>query len=98
MSFLQRLQKRWNLKNIGQVIIVLLVFAATGFTVLFLKRPVLGAIDPEIKDSVLFSIVYYIVILPFYNLILLIYGFLAGQFSFFWEFEKKFFKRIFRRK
>jgi hypothetical protein len=29
-----------------------------------------------------------------YNLMLLMYGYLFGQFRFFWEFEKRFFQRI----
>jgi hypothetical protein len=41
------------------------------------------------------SITYFILILPVYNVFLLFYGFVFGQFKFFWEFEKKFFKRIF---
>jgi hypothetical protein len=34
-------------------------------------------------------------ILPLYNVVLLIYGALFGQFSFFWAFEKRFFGRLF---
>ena len=45
-------------------------------------------------DSLVASILYYILILPLYNVILLGYGFLFGQFSFFWAFEKKLFKRL----
>jgi hypothetical protein len=45
-----------------------------------------------------FDLVYYVAILPFYNLILLIYGFIFGQGNYFLEFEKRFFRRIFRRK
>ena len=44
------------------------------------------------------SIIYYMLILPIYNVILLGYGFLFGQFNFFWEFEKRFFNRIFTKK
>ncbi len=45
-----------------------------------------------------FSVLYYILILPVYNVFLLIYGALFGQFKFFWEFEKRFFKRMMGRK
>ena len=37
---------------------------------------------------------YYILILPIYNLVLLFYGFIFGQFNFFLEFERRFFKRV----
>jgi hypothetical protein len=40
-------------------------------------------------------VLYYILILPIYNVLLLVYGALLGQFQFFWDFEKRFFRRIF---
>jgi hypothetical protein len=73
---------------------VLIVFSCTGFTVLFIKRPLLSYIT-ESGNTVTASIIYYILILPFYNLLLLFYGVIFGQFGFFWEFEKRFFQRIF---
>jgi hypothetical protein len=44
-----------------------------------------------------FDLLYYVVILPFYNLILLVYGFIFGQGRYFLDFEKRFFSRIFKR-
>jgi len=46
----------------------------------------------------MFTVLYYVLILPVYNLFLLIYGALFGQFKFFWAFEKRFFGRLFGRK
>lgn len=88
---------RWKLESAFQVIVVLVVFACTGFTVLFIKKPILHFLAGEQGDTVTASVVYYLLILPLYNVILLAYGFLFGQFNFFWEFEKRFFNRIFRR-
>lgn len=95
--WLDKLEKKWNVTT-WQAIIILIVFACTGTTVLFLKEPVLSLIGPEEDRSTWFTVLYYILIFPIYNVILLIYGFLFGQFSFFWEFEKKTFRRMFRRK
>lgn len=94
MSWLDRLQARWNLKSSFQVFIVLIVFACTGFTVLFLKRPVVSFFTADGEQNIWFSLAYYILILPIYNIILLFYGFLFGQFRFFWEFEKRMFRRM----
>ena len=94
-SWIERLKKRWNLGSAGQVIVVLLVFACTGFTVLFIKKPILLFLAGEKGNTLLASVLYYILILPLYNVILLAYGFLFGQFNFFWEFEKRFLGRIF---
>jgi hypothetical protein len=91
---LKRLQQRWGLKSIGQVVLVLIVFAATGTTVMFLKRPVVSIFTENGEQPVLFSIIYYLLILPIYNIILLAYGFLFGQFDFFWRFEKGMWDRM----
>lgn len=94
-SWVERLKQRWKLESVFQVVVVLAVFACTGFTVLFIKKPVLHFLVGKQGDSTLASVFYYLLILPLYNVILLGYGFLFGQFSFFWEFEKRFFHRIF---
>lgn len=90
-----KLKQRWNLKSTWQVIVVLIVFACTGFTVLYLKKPLFAYCFPDGDKPLWASIVYYIVIFPVYNVFLLAYGFLFGQFRFFWEFEKKTFRRMF---
>ena len=93
--WIARLEKRWNVSG-PRVIIILIVFACTGFSVMFLKKPIVGIFTENGEQNVVFSIIYYILILPIYNLLLLVWGFVFGQFKFFWEFEKKFFKRLLR--
>lgn len=92
-GWMARLSERWKVTP-TQVLVILLVFACTGTTVLFLKRPVVAFFAGEGEQPLLFSILYYILILPVYNAILLVYGFLFGQFKFFWEFEKRTFRRM----
>ena len=89
--------KRNNMKNSIKTLI-LLVFACTGFTVLFIKRPLLEWLVGDKGNSTLATILYYVFILPIYNVILLAYGFLFGQFRFFWQFEKRMLERLFRRR
>ena len=91
---MERLKQRWKLESISQVVIVLTVFACTGFTVLGIKKPILQFLAGENGNTTLASILYYIFILPLYNVILLWYGFLLGQFTFFWEFEQRSVGRI----
>ena len=95
MKWIEKLKNRWKLKSARQVIIVLLAFACTGFTVLFIKKPLLSFLAGDQGDSTVASVLYYIFILPMYNVILLGYGFIFGQFRFFWEFEKRFVERFF---
>jgi hypothetical protein len=93
MGWLQKLQQRWKAGSIWQVIAILLAFACTGFTVLYLMRPILFYFfGNEIPGWA--KVLYYMFILPVYNVILLFYGFIFGQFYFFLEFEKRFFRRL----
>lgn len=94
MSWLDKLQERWKVGSILQVIIILIVFACTGFTVLFLKGPIFNYLFDAAPVPVWATVLYYILILPVYNVFLLFYGFVFGQFQFFWNFEKRFFARI----
>ncbi len=94
-NILTRLKNHWNLDSLWQVVIVMIVFACTGMSVLFIKKPlflVLGVSDhlPGWQST----LIYLITVLPLYQLLLLGYGFIFGQFKFFWEFEKKTFRRI----
>jgi hypothetical protein len=95
-TILERLKSKWNLNSIKQVWVVLLVFACTGFTVMFIRAPLMRLIGLERPDQLGWSILYFIGILPIYQAFLLLYGAIFGQFRFFWEFEKRMFKKLFR--
>lgn len=96
-EWLTKLEKRWGVSS-GQVFVILLVFALTGTTVVFLKKPILHLFSEEGSLPLWASVLYYIFILPIYNVLLLMYGFLFGKFDFFWAYEKRFFKRLFKLK
>ena len=96
-NFLKKLQNRWGV-SATRVLIILAVFAMTGTTVVFIKTPILNLIVGEGEKTWVDGLIYFILILPIYNILLLIYGSIFGQFKFFWEYEKKFFGRIFNRK
>jgi hypothetical protein len=101
MNWLEKLKQRWQVTSIGQVVIILIVFACTGFTVMFLKEPVLSLVQAQEERTIWFSVGYYLLILPIYNVVLLFYGALLGQFSFFLAFEKRMLKsmqKVFSRK
>ncbi len=90
VSFVNRLKQRWNVEKAWMVWVILLVFALTGFTVMYLKK----FVKPYLGEEWWVDVVYYVLILPVYNVLLLGYGFCFGQFRYFWNFEKRFFKRI----
>ncbi len=95
-SFLQRLQEKWKLESLLQVIMVLVVFACTGFTILFIKNPILDFFGIQRGGGQGFAntVLYLLLVLPLYQIILLFYGFIFGQFKFFWEKEKQMLRRI----
>ncbi len=94
MNWINKLKDRWHVSNVFQVFVVLLVFACTGLTILFIKKPLFEIWFADSEKPVWASVLYWIFILPVYNMFLLFYGFLFGQFRFFWNFEKRFFNRI----
>lgn len=96
-SWMGRLARHWGVST-SRAAIILVVFACTGFTIMFLKRPIVGQFTENGEQPLLFSIAYYVLIFPVYNVVLLVYGAVFGQFRFFWEFEKRFFGRLLGRK
>jgi hypothetical protein len=97
-GWMEKLRDRWKVKNTFQVVIILIVFACTGTTVALLARPLLQAVFSPAEVPAWAQVLYYVLILPIYNLFLLFYGLLFGQFRFFWDFEKRFFARLFRKR
>ncbi len=94
MSFIEKLQARWQLKSLTQVVLVLIVFACTGFSVLFLKTPLFSLLGFNNGGGFVDTLLYLLIMLPLYQILLLFYGFIFGQFAFFWAFEKRTFARI----
>jgi len=92
VNWQDKLKTRWSLKSTSQVWVILVVFALTGTSVVVFRRYLKA--NYEWANHAWFTFLYYWLILPFYNLLLLAYGWVFGKFSFFWEFEKKFFNRI----
>lgn len=87
-GWMRRLRRRWGVST-RQVFLILLTFSCAGTTVLLLKRPIVAAFVGDGEQPLLFSVAYYVLILPVYNAILLAYGALFGQFRFFWAFERR---------
>ena len=84
---MQKLRERWGLQHNYQVWLVLLVFALTGTSIMLLK-PHFVAFTGIPKW------LYYLIILPIYQIVLLCYGYLFGLGKFFWEKEKRFYAKI----
>ncbi len=94
-SFLQKLRERWGVRTVWQVVVILTVFALTGFTAVFIRKPIFAWLGIDAADPWwLRTLVWLVTVFPAYQVFLLAYGFLLGQFAFFWNFEKRMFSGI----
>ena len=92
---LEKTRKFFKTETYLQLFIIFLVFAVSGSLSVIVSEPVVQYIGLEIIDNVVLkTIVRIIIIFPLYQVILLIIGTIFGQFKYFWEFEKKFWKRF----
>ncbi|MEO0037717.1 MAG: hypothetical protein RIQ59_928 [Bacteroidota bacterium] len=83
-------KQSWNLTN-WRFFVIILVFAVTGSSAAMLSKPILHwlGISKETHHIVLYILLYIVIIFPIYQVLLVSFGFLFGQFQFFWNFEKK---------
>ena len=93
---MKKLKERWNITSNYQLVVILIVFAATGSTSAYLSKPILNyfGFTRDIISPFLYWPLYLILIFPVYQVLLLTFGFLSGQFTFFWAFEKKMLKSM----
>lgn len=95
----ERFKKKWHIHSNFQLVVVLILFAITGSSTLYVKEGFFHLLGITDETSLWLRIVLYIIIiLPAYNVMLLVFGFLLGQFKFAWEFEKKMFSRLIPKK
>ncbi|RKS02673.1 MULTISPECIES: DUF6787 family protein [unclassified Flavobacterium] len=89
-------KERWNIKSNWQVFVILVVFAVTGSSSALLSKPVLelfGIVKGDVSNWLYYPL-YLILIFPIYQVLLVSFGFIFGQFTFFWAFEKKMLKSM----
>ncbi|SEC33657.1 hypothetical protein SAMN05192540_2922 [Maribacter dokdonensis] len=98
---MQKLKERWEITSNFQLVIIFIVFAITGSSSVYVAKPFLNLIGLQQENfstawwgSPLYWFLRILLIFPFYQVLLVIYGWLFGQFRFFWAFEKKMLKRI----
>lgn len=92
---METFKERWGIKSNLQLAIIFIVFAITGSTSAWLSKPFcfwLGILKEDLEYW--FTPIRLILIFPIYQVLLVVIGFLFGQFKFFWAFEKKMLKRM----
>ena len=92
----KKLANKWVVTYRWEMIAIFIVFAITGSISAKLAQPVTEWIGLQ-KESVsgwIYWPVRILIILPIYQILLVVFGWLFGQFRFFWDFEKKMLKRM----
>ena len=89
-------QKIFKTNSTYQLVVVFLVFAISGSLSVFVSEPVLDFLNyKEFISSNIFQIIIRILIIfPIYQIILLAVATVFGEFKYFWNFEKRFWKKF----
>lgn len=92
----KKLETKWILDAKWEMIRVFLVFAITGSSSMFVGRPIIKllGITKENLNIIVYWVLFIIIGLIFYQILLVTFGWLFGQFQFFWNFEKKMLRRF----
>ena len=99
---IEKLKEKWGIKSNWDVVAIIIVFAISGSSIMFVKPlwfNIFGVTDAT--PTWLRIVIWLAMVFPTYQAFLLIYGFIFGQFRFFWAKEKKMVQvvgRLFRKK
>lgn len=92
---MKKLKERWDIQSDWQLFVIFLVFAITGSTAAKFAAPTTDLVGVT-RD--LGWLVYWptriFIIFPLYQVLLVFFGWLFGEFYFFWNFEKKILKAM----
>ncbi len=90
------LEKKWQVTYRWELIAIFIAFAITGSTAARISDPILTlfGLEKTVTSNWIYWPVRILLIFPIYQILLLIVGWLFGQFKFFWNFEKKMLSRM----
>lgn len=96
LFFFKKLENKWVVQYRWEMIRIFIVFAITGSSSVFVGRPIIKllGITHENLNPFIYWILFIFISLVFYQILLVVYGWLFGQFKFFWAFEKKMLSRF----
>ncbi|MFN3755706.1 MAG: DUF6787 family protein [Flavobacterium sp.] len=87
---MKKLKERWGVTSNWQLTVIFIVFAITGSTAAWMSKPFTNYIGLTKETLGAFYLPFRLfAIFPIYQVLLVLIGFIFGQFEFFWNFEKK---------
>ncbi|WP_346881607.1 DUF6787 family protein [uncultured Algibacter sp.] len=96
LAIFKKLEKKWPVSYRWEMINIFLVFAITGSSSVFVGKPIIKllGINKENLPIFIYWVLYIIIGFIFYQILLVCFGWLFGQYKFFWTFEKKMLSRF----
>lgn len=93
---ISKLEPKWVVDQRWELIRIFIVFAFTGSSSVVVGRPFIKmlGITQENLHPFFYWILFITVSLFFYQVLLVLFGWVFGQFKFFWDFEKKMLRRF----
>ena len=93
---MKKLKEKWGITSNFQLAIILIVFSITGSIAVWIAKPLLDfvGLDKSAVSPWVFWPIRIAIIFPTYQILIVIIGALFGQFTFFWNFEKKMLARL----
>ena len=90
------LHKIFRTNSLYQLVIVFLVFAISGSLSVYVSEPFLNFLNYKqyVSNKIFQVFLRILIIFPIYQIILLAIGTLFGEFKYFWNFEKRFWKKF----
>ena len=93
---ISKLESKWVVNQRWELIRIFIVFAITGSSSVLVGRPIIKwmGITHDNLHPLLYWILFIAISLFFYQVLLVLIGWVFGQFQFFWNFEKKMIRRF----
>ena len=87
---MEKLKKKWGVTSNFQFVVIFIVFTITGSLSAYLSKSFTNYVGlTEDNLGYFYWPIRLIAIFPLYQVLLVFFGFVFGQFKFFWWFEKK---------
>ena len=93
---MNKLKQRWGITSNWQLVIIFIVFAINGSVSAKISAFLMGLLGLT-KDNLhwfFYYIILLVLVMPLYPFLIMGFGFLFGQFDFFFKFGKKMLKSI----
>ena len=91
---MQKIRNLFKVNSNTQLLIVNIVFAVTGTASVYLAGVIIDFFGLNALNTILYWSLRILLLVPVYQILLIIVGTLFGQFSYFWQMEKKMLKRF----